>query len=311
MIVGTRKRGLSLRARVNLLTASLAAAAVFVSVVAIYFVTEQSLRAQVDDRLSAKVDVLAASAASGAPLAFFGLGRAQTLEVALITQAGDVITAGTHDAPFDDRDALRTGPEMAVAQGHASGSSRELAGYQVLARKLPNGQTLVVAESLQPSKTMLSKLLLALSSLGAVIIVLSVFAASAAISTGMRPVRRLMLATERIARTQELEPIPVHGDDELAQFARSFNVMLEALTHSRDHQRALIVDAGRELLTPLTALRTNLELLIMATDSAGPTLSGREREALSSDVIEQIAQLSRRVGELVDRARESDLVPAR
>jgi two-component system sensor histidine kinase MprB len=311
MIMGMRKRGMSLRARVNLLTASLAAAAVFVSVVAIYFVTEQSLRAQVNDRLSANVDALAASAASGAPLAFFGLGGSQTLKVALITEAGDVITAGTHDAPFDDRDALRTGPEMAVAQGHGSGTSRELAGYQVLARKLPNGQTLVVAESLQPSKQMLSKLLLALSSLGALIIVLSVFAASAAISTGLRPVRRLVLATERIARTQELQPIPVHGHDELAQFTRSFNLMLEALTHSRDHQRALIVDAGRDLFAPLTALRTNLELLIMASDNAMPTLSDSERQALSSDVIEQIGQLSRIVGELVDRARERDLAPAR
>ncbi|MFD9667112.1 hypothetical protein ACFWAY_36830 [Rhodococcus sp. NPDC059968] len=151
MIMGIEKPGVSLRARVNLLTATLAAAAVFVSVVAIYFVTEQSLRAQVNDRLSAKVDVLAASAASGAPLAFFGLGGSQTLEVALITAAGDVITVGARDAPFDDRDALRTGPEMAVAQGRGSGTSRELAGYQVLARKLPNGETLVVAESLQPS----------------------------------------------------------------------------------------------------------------------------------------------------------------
>ncbi|MFD9667113.1 HAMP domain-containing protein [Rhodococcus sp. NPDC059968] len=154
---------------------------------------------------------------------------------------------------------------------------------------------------------MLNKLLLALSSLGALIIVLSVFAASAAISTGLRPVRRLVLATERITRTQELQPIPVHGDDELAQFTRSFNVMLKALTRSRDHQRALIVDAGRDLFTPLTALRTNLELLIMASDSAVPTLSDSERQALSSDVIEQIGQLSRSVGELVDRARASDL----
>ncbi|QHE74333.1 Osmosensitive K+ channel histidine kinase (plasmid) [Rhodococcus sp. WAY2] len=302
--MGTRVPRISLRSRVNLLTAALAAVAVFVSVVAIYFVTEYSLRAQINDRLDREADVIIASAHSGAPLEFFGLGTAKTLEVALITESGDVITA--HSPLFRDESVLRDGPEIAVAQGLEPVSIRELAGYQILAKKMPTGETLVVAESLQPSRVVLGKLLLALTSLGGFLIVVSIFVGSAAINTGLRPVRRLVLSTRRVAETQDLQPILVRGHDEVAQYASSFNMMLEALSRSRDHQRALIVDAGRELLTPLTALRTNLELLIMASNDNGLQLNDAERDALSSDVIAQIEELSRRVGELVDRARESD-----
>ncbi|MBV6760623.1 HAMP domain-containing protein [Rhodococcus opacus] len=310
MMVVHKESRTSLRVRVNMLTAALAAIAVFVSVVAIYLVTEHSLRTQVNDRLSRKVDVFVASSASGAPLSFFGVGGGQTLKVALITRSGDVIAVDHSNSPFAEEDALRDGPEMDVAQGRAPVSVRELGGYQVLAKRAPTGETIVVAESLQPTRTMLNKLLLALTSLGALVIVLSVLAGSVAIRTGLRPVRRLMLSTESIAQTQDLQPIPVRGEDELAQFARRFNVMLESLRRSRDHQRALIVDAGRELLTPLTALRTNLEFLIMVSNGLGPSLSDAERNALSTDVVEQIEEISRRVGALVDRARESDAAAA-
>lgn len=310
MRVAHKESPTSLRTRVNILTAALAAVAVSVSVVAIYLVTEHSLRTQVNDRLSRKVDVFVASAASGAPLSFFGVGGGQTLKIAMITQSGDVVTDDHPNSPFVEEDALRDGPEMDVARGRSPVSARELGGYQVLAKRAPTGETIIVAESLQPTKTMLNKLLLALTSLGVLIIVLSVLAGSVAIRTGLRPVRRLLLSTERIAQTQDLQPIPVRGDDELAQFARRFNVMLKSLRRSRDHQRALIVDAGRELLTPLTALRTNLEFLIMVSNGLGPSLSDAERNALSSDVVGQIEEISRRVGALVDRARASDSTAA-
>lgn len=292
-----------------MLTACLAAVAVFVSVVTIYLVTEHALRDQVNDRLNQNTDAIIASATYRAPLALFGLSGPRSSEMAVITQAGQLITASSEKAPFNDEDALLNGPEMAVAQGHASVSLRELKGYQLLAKKMPTGDTLVVAESLAPSSVLLNKLLLALTSLGAILIIFSVVAGSAAINAGLRPVRRLTLATRRVAETNDLQPIPVTGNDELARFGHSFNEMLESVTRSRDHQRALIVDAGHELLTPLTALRTNLELLIMASDRRGPQLSDADRDALSIDVIQQIEELSHRVGALVDRARQDDTEP--
>ena len=78
---------------------------------------------------------------------------------------------------------------------------------------------------------------------------------------GLRPVRRLTAAAEDIARTEDLDPIKVEGDDEIARLATAFNAMLAALAASRDRQRQLVADAGHELRTPLTSLRTNLDLL--------------------------------------------------
>ena len=47
--------------------------------------------------------------------------------------------------------------------------------------------------------------------------------------TGLRPVARLTEATERVARTDDLRPIPVYGNDELARLTEAFNMMLRAL----------------------------------------------------------------------------------
>ena len=100
---------------------------------------------------------------------------------------------------------------------------------------------------------------------------------------GLRPVRRLTTAVEEIARTEDLQPLPVEGDDEIARLATAFNQMLAALAASRDRQRQLVADAGHELRTPLTSLRTNLDLLSQA-DAAerravarGPRRAARRR----------------------------------
>ena len=97
--------------------------------------------------------------------------------------------------------------------------------------------------------------------------------------SALLPVRRLSAAAEHIARTEELTPIAVTGDDELASLATSFNEMLAALAASRDRQRRLVADAGHELRTPLTSLRTNLDLLAQA-DRHGGMRSGPARRDL-------------------------------
>ncbi|MGH3370467.1 MAG: sensor histidine kinase, partial [Nocardioidaceae bacterium] len=120
----------------------------------------------------------------------------------------------------------------------------------------------------------------------------------------------LTLAAEDIARTEELDPIEVEGNDEIARLAAAFNAMLAALSASRDRQRQLVADAGHELRTPLTSLRTNLDLLVQAdarTATAGSTQSGlsdRARAELLDDVRFQIEELTTLIGDLVELARD-------
>jgi two-component system sensor histidine kinase MprB len=118
-------------------------------------------------------------------------------------------------------------------------------------------------------------------------------------------VRRLSAAAEHIARTDELKPIAVTGDDELASLATSFNAMLASLAASRDRQRRLIADAGHELRTPLTSLRTNLELLAQADRRGG--LPSAQRDEIFTDATAQVEELSTLVGDLVELARDEPL----
>jgi two-component system sensor histidine kinase MprB len=120
---------------------------------------------------------------------------------------------------------------------------------------------------------------------------------------GLRPVGRLTGAAERVARTDDLRPIPVYGSDELARLTEAFNMMLRALAESRERQTRLVADAGHELRTPLTSLRTNVELLMASSAPGAPPIPEQEMVDLRTDVIGQIEELSTLVGDLVDLTR--------
>jgi len=122
--------------------------------------------------------------------------------------------------------------------------------------------------------------------------------------TGLRPVGRLTEAAERVARTDDLHPIPVYGSDELARLTEAFNAMLRALAESRERQARLVADAGHELKTPLTSLRTNVELLMASAAPGAPPLPEEEMAELRADAIGQIEELSTLVGDLVDLTRD-------
>jgi two-component system sensor histidine kinase MprB len=135
-------------------------------------------------------------------------------------------------------------------------------------------------------------------------VLLAAAAGTAVAQAGLHPVQRLTEATERIARTGDLQPIAISGDDELARLTGSFNSMLSALRDSQERQRRLVADAGHELRTPLTSLRTNLELLAASDRPDAPSLSEQDRKEISDDVRAQVEELSTLVGDIVELARE-------
>ena len=118
--------------------------------------------------------------------------------------------------------------------------------------------------------------------------------------TALKPVRRLTTEAEVVTETQDLgHRIEVHGHDELARLGASFNTMLAALEESQRAQRQLVADASHELRTPLTSLRTNIEVLARRGD-----LPDEKREALLSDVVGQLEEMSLLVTNLVELASE-------
>jgi two-component system sensor histidine kinase BaeS len=109
-----------------------------------------------------------------------------------------------------------------------------------------------------------------------------------------RPIRRVALATRRLADGADPTPVPVGGAEELAQLAESFNHMAEELARSRAAERAFLLSVSHELKTPLTAIRGHAEALseeVMTPVEAGGVI---QREA---------ARLERLVRDLLDLAR--------
>jgi two-component system sensor histidine kinase MprB len=195
-------------------------------------------------------------------------------------------------------------PEKAVIRGELFMSRRTAADQRVLAVHLPNGSALLISKSLAPTDAVMLKLRWVLLIVGGVGVAVAAVAGGMVTQAGLRPVGRLTEAAERVARTDDLRPIPVFGSDELARLTEAFNLMLRALAESRERQARLVTDAGHELRTPLTSLRTNVELLMASMEPGAPRLPEQEMVDLRADVIAQIEELSTLVGDLVDLTRD-------
>ncbi len=90
----------------------------------------------------------------------------------------------------------------------------------------------------------------------------------------LRPLRTLRETAAQISETDLSRRIPVAGEDDISDLARTFNDMLARLETSFLAQRQLLDDAGHELRTPITIVRGHLELM----DPADPQDSAATRE---------------------------------
>lgn len=100
---------------------------------------------------------------------------------------------------------------------------------------------------------------LVLASVGAVIasILLGVLLARSL----TRTLRELTNATQKVARGDLEQQVPVRSKDELGELAVSFNQMSSDLVKSRDLRRQMTADIAHELRTPLTVVLGHTEAL--------------------------------------------------
>jgi len=177
---------------------------------------------------------------------------------------------------------------------------------RILSEPLGHGRALQLAQPLTEVDSLLSQLRLILALLDgggiALAALLGLLVAGAAVS----PLRRLTRATEHVAATQDLSGrIEPTGSDEIGRLATSFNAMLDALERSMGAldasvhaQRQLVADASHELRTPVSSLRTNIEILQHQWD-----MDRGERKRMLSDVVAQIEELTLLINDLIDLAR--------
>ena len=126
-----------------------------------------------------------------------------------------------------------------------------------------------------------------------------------------KSLRQLTEAAGEVSSTGRLDiDVSAAGRDEVGRLGTAFATMLGALSRSREEQQRLVQDAGHELRTPLTSLRTNVDVLRRHTD-----LPADMRARVLDDLDTEVAELSSLVEEVVavgsGRSSDEPSVPVR
>ena len=294
----------SLASRVAVLTTVALGLSIAVMAFTAFVVMRQQMMSSLDQSLlnrahkATAFTTLSEVTAKGAPAWMLG---AADVRIIFITAQGRTLTGD--DVP----DFTLGRPEYEVATGQRESAVRTLVTeegerFRVATVRAGSGAALILAQPLAPNDRTLEKLGGVLFVFGALGVLAALLVGWLVARNGLRPLRRLTSRVEHIAMTEDLRPLRVEGDDEVARLATAFNQMLLALGASRDRQRRLVADASHELRTPLTSLRTNLDLLRQAEGNTA--LPADARLELLDDVRGQIEELSALVGDLVELARD-------
>ena len=299
---------MSLRHRVALVSAIGVGFALVLASVICYIAVRNELRGQVDDSLKAQAARIAGGdlRALGdqgipAPSPQAG-GPAQYWQI--VASDGTLVAAsGGLQLPFDTT-------ARSVAAGHQAGALEDIhvdgSHLRMLALGVPGG----VVELARPldavdRSTAKLRLLLLLICLGGV--ALAAALSRVAARRVLTPLSEVARTAQQISETEDLtRRIAIRSDDEVGELVSRFNTMLDRLQMSRaaldqsvKDQRQLVADASHELRTPVTSLRTNVEILL-----ENPGLVGEDRDQLLSDVVAESEELTTLVASLIELARD-------
>lgn len=214
---------------------------------------------------------------------------------------------------------LHAGPTLPVDELDkqvASGALREVlrtvtvsgVAFRLITVGVAGGGAVQVAQSLGQRTVVLHGLQLQLLVLGFLVALLGAAAGWLIALRLTEPLEALTTATEDLATTGTTTLPPTkRARDEVGRLTSSFASMLATLESSRAQQHQLVRDAGHELRTPITSLRTNIELL----ERHGDQLSASQRTELLSNLGAELAELTTLVDEIVEVATDgvSDEAP--
>jgi two-component system sensor histidine kinase MprB len=303
-----------LRRRLAIACASAVALAILLAAIVVYVVVRSELLGQVDDELHAQAALLSGSqlrcGSNQGPASPPG-GAAPIWQI-VTSDGGVACSEGNVPLPFDS-----------VAQSYAAGNlgppsleNVTVGGTPLRQLTLPitvmgafgqaESAALQLARPLEPVRNVLAELRLVLFLLCAGGIALAACLGRLAAGRVLAPIAEVAETAQHITDTEDLTSrIHYHADDEVGQLATRFNAMIERLQSSREAlddsvraQRQLVADASHELRTPITSLRTNIEVLL-----AGDALSEDDRHRLLADVLEQSEELSALIVDVIELAR--------
>ncbi len=294
------RRPTSLRARTTLLASALVAVMLGVAGWALVGVLSGSLQSAKDDLSRARATELAGQVRDGTlddPVVDIGEdGVAQVVDA-----DGRVLasSSGLAGAPaVVTVDGVGTSPRLVPLDGVQDDTETESYRAWGLRADGPGGPVAIVVgdslESVDEATSALRKgllvgvpLLVALMAAGTWVIV----------SRSLRPVERIRSEVSTLSSSDLSRRVPVPPTrDELERLAVTMNEMLGRVEDGVLRQREFVADASHELQSPLTSLRTQLEVI-----RAHP---GADWSTAASDLLADTLRMERLVRDLLALARQ-------
>jgi len=198
-----------------------------------------------------------------------------------------------------------TGADHAVAASPTPGTQAEREftvdgeRFQLVTVALGGGRGAVqLAQRATETDRLLRDLRQAVLVVGLVVFVLAGVAGWITANGVTRRLARLTNTAERVAESGRIDtPVPWAGRDEVGRLSAALRTMLGQLLRAREDQRRLVQDAGHELKTPLTSIRTNTTVLRRLDE-----LSPEARARLIDDLDIETRELVSLVNELLELA---------
>jgi signal transduction histidine kinase len=261
------------------------------------------LTENLDESIGTTVDQLQAQVEQGRlPARLTGLGEDDT--VAQVVRSGTVIAASANVAgeppvatPPGGRERLRT----------VTGLPNDAAAFRLVSRRVDGPQGPVVIHVAGTLGDIHDSTKVLATSLTVVVPAVALLLAGLIwwlVGRTLRPVEAIRAEVADIGGTGLDRRVPVPpGNDEIARLARTMNTMLERVDDAAQRQARFVADASHELRSPLTRMRSELEVDLAGTSNA-------DLAATHRSVLDETMALQRLVEDLLHLARvDADPAP--
>jgi signal transduction histidine kinase len=219
--------------------------------------------------------------------------------VQVLDRAGHVVAASNNIAGEPPISALAPGAGGSVART-VSGLPVGNGMFRLVALAAKRGNvsyTVYVANSLGPVDQATSTLTRLLATSIPILLVIVALTTWLIVGRALRPVESIRREVEAITTEGLDRRVPEPStDDEIGRLARTMNRMLQRLENATGRQRRFVADASHELRSPLTGMRTQLEV-----DLTHPARADWPRTA--RDVLDETIRMQRLVDDLLLLAR--------
>lgn len=299
--VPARLRGstATVRFRITALATLVVLAVLGIASVGLIVAQRTTLTQGLDEGVSQHVDAIEALLAAGRlPAVLTGLGDDDTV-AQVILEDGTVVAAS----------ANATG--LRAALGSPPAGSTELvrtvqlridteSGFRLLTRRVdgPDGPAVIHMAAIldevdESARVVASSLTIAVPTAAAILAALVWWL----VGRTLRPVEAIRAKVAEIGSLDLERRVPEPtGDDEIARLARTMNAMLDRVEVAARRQQTFVADASHELRSPLTRIRSEIEVDLAHPDRA-------DLAATQRSVLEETTALERLVDDLLHLAR--------